>query len=255
MKDEVNEFLSQVKGEAKGDPFIPDESDPLADSLNGGTKVPDAKDEGDKAIPYHKDPKVQRFIEKEIAKRIKDVKPAEVQKLASDAGMGTDELTETLIEIIGNDTPQKVAAVKKFRSQLEVLKKSGAEEALGQLEQRAQAERAQETEAMEELTTAFENIEDEFGVDLTSNSAMAQKERNEFIDFVKRVSPKDANGDVSQYPDFGETYKLFKSTQKPASNSRAKDLASRSMNRSADAGSAPTSGKTWKDIDRIFSKL
>ncbi len=260
-KSEVDEFLGQVNGESKdepkNDPFIDDESDPLATKEVEGTKVA-KEDEGDKTgkpeLPYHMDPKLQRYIEKEVGKRIKDIKVPEAPVAKAEAG--TDDLTETLIEIIGNDTPQKVAAVKKFREQLGSLEERGAERALEQIRNQADAEAAEVQAAEEELVNAFERIEEENGVDITSNSTAARKERNEFIEFIKRVSPKDANGDVTQYPDMDEAWKVFTSNRKPTTdNKRAKDIASRSMARSTDSGGTPTTGKTWKDVDKIFSKL
>lgn len=251
MANEVDEFLKDIKDDAQVEPFSKDASDPL----NQGGTDKGIVDDKDEKVPFHKDPKVQRYIDKEIAKRIKDVKPTEVEKFTKDVGMDEDELTETLTEIIGNDTPQKIAAIKKFRNQLGKLEEKGAERALAQLREQAEAESAEEAQAQEELANAFESIEEEFEVDLTSNTTAARKERNDFIDFIKRVSPKDGNGDVIQYPDFEETYKLFKSTQKPVENKRAKDISSRSMTRSTDTGSAPTTGKTWKDVDKAFAKL
>lgn len=261
-KSEVDTFLEQVGGKAPTDPFVKDESDPLANtkveegSVDEGTKgTADDGQEDDKTLPFHKDPKVQRYIEKEIGKKLKDMKPAEAPARQELDGT-EDELTETLIEIIGNDTPQKVAAVKKFRAQLGRLKEEGAEAALEQIRAQAEAVEAEEAEARETLETAFENIEEEFDVDLSSNTNAARKERSDFVDFIKRISPKDADGDIIQFPDFPEAYKLFKSTQKPTTdNKRAKDLASRSMARSTDSGATPTGGKTWKDVDRIFSKI
>lgn len=250
MPNEVDEFLGDVKGEEKGDPFVvePDPLDVKSDSTVDKVVV---EDKGDKPLPFHKDPKVQRFIEKEIGKRMKDIKPAEAKEQPSTE----DELTETLTEIIGNDTPQKVAAIKKFRTQLGQLEERGAEKALSELRQRAEDERAEEAKAVEEISNAFDAIEEEFDVDLTSNTTLAKKERSDFVDFIKRISPKDENGDVLQYPDFTETWKLFQSTKKPVDNKKAKDLASRSIGRSSDAGSTPTTGKTWKDVDKIFAKL
>ncbi len=261
MANEVDEFLKDVKGSEKGEPFVKDDSDPLEDNKVGTESVKDdevkdkSEEDADEKVPFHKNPKLQRYIEKEIGKRIKDIQPSAKETFVKDVGAEADELTETLIEIIGNDTPQKVAAVKKFRSQLEGLKESGAERALAQLREQAEAETQAEAEAVEEISNAFDAIEEEYGVDLTSNTVQAKKERNDFIDFVKRVSPKDSNGDVVQYPDFDETWKLFQSTRKPAENKRAKDLAARGVARSTDASAAPTTGKSWKDVDRIFSKI
>ncbi len=252
-KNEVDAFLSDVgdEKEEKVDSFIPDESDPLADKPGDTKDVKDeGKDEGDeKPMPFHKDPKVLRFIQKEIDKATKGAKPAEVAA-PSDT---TDELTDVLVEIVGNDTPQKVAAVKKLRAEFGRLEERGAERAISQLREQAEAERAEEAQAEEELITGFENIEQEFGTDLMATAS--RKERSEFIDFIKRVSPKDQDGDVIQYPDLVETYRLFKSTQKPNDNRRAKDLSSRSMSRSTDAVSAPVKGNSWKDVDKAFSKL
>ncbi len=251
-KSEIDEFLETVSGDKpKADPFLADDSDPLGskDSKqegDEGTKDEDGESDvkDEKPLPFHKDPKVQRFIEKEIAKRI-GTKP---EKTSTSDDSSEDELTETLIEIIGNDTPQKVAAVKKFRSQLGQLEEKGAERALSQIREQAEAEKREETEAQEQLVEAFDSIEEEYGV-------FTVKERNDFVDFIRRVSPKDADGDVIQYPDIQEAYKVFKSGYKPSSNTRAKDLASRSMSRSSDATSTPQTGRTWKDIDKIFSKL
>lgn len=258
MSNEVDQFLADVKSEVKGDPFLKEESDPLKETptkdVSDDEKKDDKKDK-EEVLPYHKDPKVQRFIEKEISKRLKDIKPTEVQKFAKDADVSEDELTESLIEIIGNDTPQKVQAIKKFRERLGKLEERGAERALEQLRKQAEEATAEETRAMEEIANAFDEIEEQFDVDLTSNTTVAKKERSDFIEFIKRISPKDGNGDIVQYPDFNESWKLYQGTKKPTENKRAKDIASRSMERPTDTGSAPTTSKTWKDVDRIFSKL
>lgn len=255
MPNEVDDFLKDVKGEPKADTFIQEESDPLADK--GAVPPPaDDVDEGEeKPLPFHKDPKIQRFIQKEI-ERLQKKQPSEVQKFQRETGTDTDELMESLVEIIGNDTPQKVSAINKFYKNLSGLKQQGADQAIAQMREQAEAEQAEVARAEDELTDAFDNIESEFGVDITSNTAAAKKVRNGFIDFVKRVSPKNEDGDIVQYPDFAETWKLYQSTGSASSeNTRAKSLASRSMQRSTDTGGAPATGRTWKDIDRIFSKL
>lgn len=253
MANEVDNFLEQVDGKEAPDPLVKDESDPLANTTSDKKEVV-GDDNDDKPLPFHKDPKVQRYIEKEIGKRIKDIRPNDAPSPKGDEST-EDELTDTLVEIIGNDTPQKIAAIKRFRSQLGTLEERGAERALAQLRQQADAEQLEVQQAQEELATAFDNIEEEFDVDLTSNTSIARKERGDFIDFIKRVSPKNSDGDVIQYPDFTETWKLFQSTKKPVDNKRAKDLAARGMDRSTDSGTAPTKGQTWKDVEREFAKF
>lgn len=250
-KSEVDSFLEEVgNSEVKADPFE-SEADPLVprEKVEKGDLGKGSED-GEK-VPFHKDPKVQRFIEKEISKRLKDVKPAP----AAPTGDTVDQGEEILTRIIGNDTPEKVRAIKDFKTYLSGLEEKGAQKALSQLQEQADAEKAEEAKAQEELVTAFDAIEEEFGVDLTSNSPTARKERNDFVDFIKRISPKDADGNIIQYPDLQETWSIFKSSKAPDTKRRAKDIATRSMDRSTDSGSAPTGGKTWKDVDRIFSRL
>ncbi len=260
-KSEVDDFLSQVGGDKtpESDPFIVDNQDPLGTNKPTDEKLETTEDDGgtvksteEKPLPYHRDPKVQRYIEKEISKRIGTAKPTQTE--APQAG-NEDELTDILTEIIGNDTPDKIKAVKRFRDQLGRLEERGAERAMQQLKEQSDAEQAAEEEAYGQLVDAFDEIETEFGVDLTSTATLATKDRNDFVEFLKRVSTKDTNGDIIQYPDIKETFKLFQTTRKPAENKRAKEVSSRSMARSSDAASTPQGGKTWKDIDRIFNKI
>jgi len=259
MKNEVEDFLSQVSGSQKDDPFIA-ESDPLATKEEGTTSEgtsndgKGADDQDGKPVPFHKDPKVQRYIEREIGKRIKNVQTAPVQSQSGQESE-VDTLTQVLTDIIGNDKPEKIAAIKAFRAELGKLEERGAERGAAKIIEQQEAERAALAESREELITSFENIEEEFGVDLLSESSAAVKERNDFITYIRRVAPKDEDGEIVQYPDLIETYKIFKSSQRPADNRRAKDISSRSMSRSTDASTAPVKGQTWKDVDRIISKL
>lgn len=254
-KNEVDDFLDGLNNEVQENPF---EQTPSEDPF----KIAD-KEEGEvvekeeKPIPFHKDPKLQRYIEKELDKRLASIKPTETERFTRETSSNeADNLTDILTRIIGNDTPERIAAVKDFRKELSTLEERGAQRALQEIQQLSQEDQRAEQEAQEELAQAFDDIEENFDVDLTSNSANARKTRNDFIDFVKRVSPKDRDGEVIDYPDFQETFALFKETQKPQSNDRAKALASRSLSRSSDASRAPVStDNSWKAVDKLLSKL
>lgn len=246
-KNEVDSFLDGLD-ESPKDPLAPVVEDPL----NLEEKKEETKQEEEKVLPFHKDPKIQRFIEKAVEKRLAGQKPAEPIAPAKTDDEGLDIITR----IIGNDTPEKVQAGKEFKKYLDTLEDKGAKRALAELQQQADAEQQEDVQAEEELSQGFETIEEEFGVDLTSNSPQARKTRSDFIDFVTRIAPKDREGQVVQFPDFEETYRLFKDTRKVDSNSKAKELASRSMNRSGDASAvAQKGGNTWKDVEKAFSKL
>lgn len=259
MTKEVDEFLSGLKGEQQ-DPFVPSEKEePFKAEDKEESESEDEKEE--KPVPYHQDPKVQRFIEKEISKRLEslNVPKAEVKEIVKD---NRDKAEELLNRIIGNDTPEKVAAVKDFKEYLNSLEEKGAErgaqKALETLQEQQAAEAREEAEAQEELTTGFETIEETYGVDLLGNTASAKKTRAEFVDFIRRISPKDSNGDVISFPDMTEAFALFqeRSAKGVPPPSRAKGLASRSMARSGEASAAPKlSGNSWNDVERVFSKL
>lgn len=251
MTNELDSFLEGIDNEPK---------DVLEEKIEDPFKQEEVKDEveeEEKPLPFHKDPKVQKFIDKEISKRMAE-KPTETERFVKEATTTDeqDEILASLTEIVGNDTPQKVAAVNRLRKALASEKQQSVDEAIQKLQtisqQEQEAESRVEQEAEEELDQGFESIQDQFGVDLYAPAN--KKTKDDFIDFVIRVAPKDKNGEVVEYPDFQETYKLFKDTRK--TNSRAKELSNRSMTRSNEASSVPATGdKSWKAVDKMFSNL
>lgn len=217
-------------------------------------KVEDVGEE-EKPLPFHKDPKVQRYIQKEIEKAQKS-QPSVERQFIEDTREDDDEGTAILERIIGNDTPEKVAAIKDFKRYLSSLEEKGADRALQQLQQEEEYARQEEVQASEEIEEGFENIEDTFGVDISSNTPTARKTRNDFIDFIKRVSPKDEEGNVVALPDMMETFDLFQSTRQRHSNTRAKELASRSMARSSSISETPQDKDvSWKSVDKWLGSL
>lgn len=247
----VEDFLSGL-GKAKEDPFK--STDPFATLGEEPTTEEETNEvEEEKALPFHKDPKLQKFIEKEVSRRIADITPATpVQLTSKETG---DDITDVLTRIIGNDTPEKQAAVKDFHKVLSGLEEKGAQKALAQLEQQAQQERDKDTQAQQELEDSFTDIEDSYGVDLSSNTATARKTRSDFVEFVRQVAPKNSEGEVIGYPDMNAAFEVFQERNK-RNPVRAKQLASNGMTRSSDASAAPVvADKSWKGVEKLFSKL
>lgn len=248
-KSAVEDFLGSLN-KKEVDPFK--SSDPFAAKEEAITEtVPEVAEEvEEKPLPFHKDPKVLKFIEKEVGKRVASVKPAEPVSKETD-----DEITDVLTRIIGNDTPEKQAGIKDFRKVLAGLEEKGAQKALAQLEQQAQAEREKDEKAQQELESSFEDIEESYGVDLSSNTATARKTRSEFIDYIRKIAPKNSEGEVIAFPDMSSAFEEFQSKAKPTA-SRAKELASRGMSRSTDASATPVvTDKSWKGIEKLFNNL
>lgn len=247
MNNEENEFLAGLNQSEQ--PFEENEN------LFGEQPAVEEAEEEEKPLPFHKDPKVQRYIQKEIEKAQRS-QPSAERQFIEDTKQDDDEGTAILERIIGNDTPEKVAAIKDFKRYLGSLEEKGADRAMSYLQQQEEEARQEEEQASEEIEQGFEDIEETFGVDLSSNAPTARKTRNEFIDFIKRVAPKDSEGNVTALPDLTETFELYQSTQTRPSNTRAKELASRGMARSSNATEAPQDKDvSWKAVDKFFGSF
>lgn len=255
-KNAVEEFLGDIKG---------DDTNPFNDqkSEDGDLGKGEKPKEEEENLPFHKDPKVQKFIEKEITKRIGDQPREIIREVIKDSpssGVEESELISVMTRIVGNDTPEKVAALKDFEKawtkSIEKAEERSAERVREEMEQAEEAEHEAEVDAQNELAEGFDNIENEFNVDLTSSKPSAKQLRSDFVDFIKLVSPKDGEGNVVEYPDLQATFRIFQERQKPESNNRAKELSSRSMTRSRDASVTPQpKDNSWNAVDRMFSKL
>ena len=247
MNNEENEFLQGLNQA--------DQQFEENESLFGEQPPKEEAEEEEKPLPFHKDPKVQRYIQTEIEKAQKS-QPSVERQFIEDTKQDDDEGTAILERIIGNDTPEKVAAIKDFKKYLSTLEEKGADRALSQLQKQEEEARQEEAQASEEIEQGFEDIEETFGVDISSNTPTARKTRNEFIDFIKRVAPKDSEGNVVALPDLTETFELYQSTQTKPSNTRAKELATRSMARSNNTSEAPQEKDvSWKSVDKWFGSL
>lgn len=255
-KSAVNQFLAGTEEEKS--PFASEETELFADKTVTTTEEGDTngEEEPEKALPFHKDPKVQRYVEKQVEKALKKHTPTATEQFKAEVQGDDDDLTNVLTRIIGNDTPERVQAIKDFRKQLGSLEEKGAQRAMQQLEQQAEQQREQDVAAQEELDTAFEEIEDTYSVDLSSNSPTARKTRSDFVDYIRKIAPKNEDGEVIAFPDLSAAYEEFAERSKKApTNNRAKELAARGMQRSTDASKQPAVGSTWKEVDKLFNKL
>lgn len=252
MPNEVDAFLGLDQDNS--DPFNTEKNDPFTNEPQEVASEEKTETE-EKPVPFHKDPKVQRFIEKEIGKRLADVRPASESRPQEQVDSEEKALVDAFATIIGNQKPESIAALDALSKTLKGFKESASRQVMDEIDRASQAEAEEENEAKEEIAEAFDQIEEDYGVDLTSNSEAARRTRNDFIEFIKEVAPKDRDGEVTEFPDFDKTFSLFQRMRKPEPNNRARSLASRSMARSSDAPATKTTGNSWKDVDKIFSNL
>ncbi len=204
----------------------------------------------EKPLPFYKDPKIQRYIEKQVEKKFEAIKPSAETQFKKEVEEDI-KLPSSFIKLVGNDTEEKKQVLKDLSSYFSTLKGEARQEFLEEMKQQEQAQIAEDNAALEELNSGFETIEEEYGVDLTSDS----KTRSAFVEFLRKASHKNADGEVDQFADIPSTWEIFQERQKPQTASRAKELASRGMTRSTDTGVVQKTGNSWKDVDRYFEKL
>lgn len=248
-KTELESFLGDLSNTSS------EELKPAEDPFEKQVAPQEEVEEEVKPLPFNKDPKVQKFIEKEISRRLENFKP-EPQATQTEEDSFKDVI-DSFTTVIGNDTPEKVSALNALKKSLSSLDQRASQKAIEQLESIRNEEVEADREAEDELENAFDNIEETFDVDITSNNAIARKTRQEFVSFVERIAPKDRNGDIVDYPDMVQAFETFseikKSTQQP---NRAKDLASRGMRNSAEAPVGEVKGRsTFAEAEKYIEGL
>lgn len=246
-KNEVDDFLGSVN--ESNDEFN-NSQDPL-DIIEETQeeKVEEVKE--DKPVPYHKDEKLQKFINKEVSKRLESFKPAE-ESFKRETKEDDDDY---YIRLIGNDTPEKLSMIREAKARDERMLQMAEKRAFNKLSQKEQEVKEAERQAEEKLDTAIEDIEETFSVDLTSNNPVSRKTRVDFMNFVEKIAPKNSRGEIIDYPDMNYAFETFQESRKTAPTAnRAKELATRSMTRSGTAAPKPQERITFENLDEILAR-
>lgn len=238
-KSAVDEFLNETNE-------FGEEKDPLGLDVEIKPEEVEEKKE-EKPIAFHKDPKILRFIEKEVEKRTPKVE----QTFKEDV---KDE-DDYYVRLIGNDTPEKVAMIREAKQRDERMLEQAEERAFGRLSQEKQREVEAERQADEQLTNSIDDIEETYNVDLTSKDPVARKTRVDFMTFVEKIAPKDEHGEIKEFPDMLSAYETFQDMRKTERPNRAKDLASRGVQRSGDTVPKPDKPVTFDNFDYFKEKL
>jgi hypothetical protein len=245
-KSAVESFLEGTEHSSVS--FEQPSKDPFEQEVIPETKEEEVKE--DKPIPFHKDPKVQKFIDKELERRLKDFKPEQKETQTEDE---FKDVIDSFTTVIGNDTPEKISALNALRKSLTGMDEKAVRRAEEKIEEIRERETLMDKEAEEELENAFTEIEDTYDVDLTSTRA--SKLRQEFVTFVEKIAPK-RNGEIVDYPDMNSAWETFSDIKKStATPSRAKEIASRSMSRSAETTTVPQKRIDWNAVEEHMDSL
>lgn len=236
---EIDEFFKGLPSQDKtaADVF---QDKPKDDTEEVPPKAEEIEEEPRKNRQHRRlEEKLQRERESNIAlaERIKVLSEVEDSKREALA----DGLDPDFIRVFGDsDQGREVARIM-------ANKISAAQEATEQRTiQRIEAKQAQAIEEQKQyeslIDSELEALEDEYNVDLTSDAPKARKERREFLELIQNLSPKDSNGTITGYADFGSTFDIYQKTRtqdkSPETITRQKELASRSMQRSSQSNPA-----------------
>lgn len=172
---------------------------------------------------------------------------SEVDRFRQD--VKTEDVPLDWLSVYGGNTPEGQEQAKRaYKLQKEMIanaKEEAKQEALEEIENRQRETANQQKEFESFIDTELEAIEDQYGVDVTSNAPSAKKARREFLEMVQKFSPKDEDGTIKDYADFPATWEHYQATQKKPDNSKNKDLADRTMkqgNNGTETEKKPTPG-------------
>lgn len=172
-------------------------------------------------------------MNKELVERVASL--AEKQD-AQQAQSTLDEYLSKVERIYGTQTPEAREATEILKDTLrgiyEASRKDSEQryESLMQSQQASAQEQAEIAEAESELDGFLDDIEDEYGVDMTSNTREAEARRQAFFQGLERYSRKQ-DGVVIDYADPIAVWEQVQ-TRSSTQTSKAKDIASRAMTRS-----------------------
>ena len=236
MPNEIDSFFSGLPSEDKK---IADVFDTKVPEEGKVEEVKETEEESDvRKNRRHRrlEEQLQRERESNIAlnERLKVL--AEVDRTIKETDGAIDP---RLIRVFGTTEEAKEVA-RHFTDILAETKESAREEALQEMEsqQKAQVEEQKSYESLIDLE--LEALEDQHNVDLTSDAPQARKARREFLEMIQSLSPKDEDGTITGYADFGSTFDIYQSKQTKPDNTRRKEIASISMEKSSNQGNQPT---------------
>jgi hypothetical protein len=238
-QNSVDEFFSKLPDEDKKEADIFDEKPketitPAKVDDVDPEKVPESiKDRRHRRLEQ----RLQAERESNIALTTRLQTLSEMDKFAKEHG---DEVHPDIAKMFDSSDTGKENALRLSHA-LKSMKEEAKNEALKEVEER-QTNLVKEQQEYENLIdNELESLEDAHNIDLTSDAPKARKTRREFLELVQQISPKDENGDIVSYADFGSTFDLYVKTQteEKTDNSRKQEIASRSMQRSGQTQGIP----------------
>lgn len=238
--NELDDFLKGVPGNEDPTKELDSVSAPATPEQGGNKSETFPPEEGEEPRKNRTHRRwEQRLDEKErelIAREARVQAMTEMSKFNTE----TQDVDSRFLRIYG-DSPETREAWKLQQDMFNEVKTQAKEEALTEIVESQRESSRQQRELESFIDSQLEDIEDEYHVDLTSNTREAYKARTEFLGMIEKASPKNSDGDITDYADFSSVWEFYQSKQSKdkGSTDRQREISSRSMSRS-NAGSTTT---------------
>ena len=212
-----SEFLKELEQQ--------NNTNPLEVPLTPEAEITPTEEEGDEEKFNRRERRLQSKLQAEressiaLAARLEAL--TEAQKFSRE---NTPEVDETIARIYGTNTPEAAEATALLQKALANAENRATEKALEKFREEQLAEQQSVQKEEQTLDGMIDDIEDETGVDMDSQTKKA------FFSLLERLSPKDSDGNVKEYADHHAVWEELQARKQPQ-NTRAKDLASRSVAR------------------------
>jgi hypothetical protein len=213
-----SEFLKELEQQ--------NNTNPLEESLNPEAEQATEPEEDSEEQFNRRERRLQAKLQAEressiaLAARLEAL--TEAQKFSRE---NTPEVDETIARIYGTNTPEAAEATALLQKALNNVESRATEKALEKFREEQQTERQSVQNEEKTLDGMIDEIEDESRTELDAQTKQA------FFSLLEKLSPKDSEGNVTQYADHHAVWEELQARRQPQ-NTRAKDLASRSMVRS-----------------------
>ena len=168
-----------------------------------------------KEVPYNQDPKIQKYLDRQLSKRTAELS-RQIEELrasrTAQPSSPTDEdndVYEVWKKFVGDDTDAKKDFLKQLKDADERRFTRAEERAYQRIVAEREAENRLEKETTRHLETSIEDIEDEYNVDLTSSDPVARKQKKDFLDFVESIAPRDNEGNIIALPNMKNAFKVL----------------------------------------------
>lgn len=198
-----------------------------------------------KVEPKIDDEYVRKLVDKEIERRA----PAPVAPVV-EKDTYEDDLNEVLTRVIGNDTPERKQAILDMKRMFLEGQDRAKRNTQREIEEARNHELQEEQRVSRQIDGYFEDISRKYGVDLAREDN--KQERSSFLDFVKKISPKDDEGQITNLPNLAEVFEVYKANN---NNNRAREVASRSMTSTPAKTQPENRTLSFREIDSLLDKM